>query len=111
MATANLKEDHPTVEQALARLESVLATERQRGVRLVRIIHGWGSSGHPGKIKAAVLQQLHVYRHQNRIKDFVPGDDYSDHSRSGQILLAAHPKLRDSLRTDRNNPGITFVAL
>lgn len=43
--TVNLESGRPTVERAMALLEAELTRPRGDGIRVVRIIHGWGSSG------------------------------------------------------------------
>lgn len=46
---SNLEAGLPTVEQALERLERDLREARACGAKLVRIIHGYGSSGRGAK--------------------------------------------------------------
>jgi hypothetical protein len=82
-----------------------------RGVRLIRIIHGWGSSGSGGHIRDAVRKVLAGYVRARRVRRFVSGEEYSEDTASGRELMAAHAALRQSLRTDRDNPGITFVEM
>ncbi len=110
VATLPLKEGMPTVEVALARLESELV--RLRGsVAVVRIIHGYGSSGTGGRIRDAVRKRLASMKSARQILSFVPGELYARGTSPGRELLRRHPALRTSLTTDRQNPGITFVEL
>jgi len=109
IVTVNLERGLPTVDEALAKLDREIGSARMRGVRLIRVIHGWGSSGTGGKIKPAVLRWLETHRRAGKIRGFVAGDDYSEDTNRGRAILAAYPSLRSSLRTDRGNPGITFV--
>ena len=46
--TINLEAGFPTTEEALRRLENEMAGALQDGIRLVRLIHGYGSSGKGG---------------------------------------------------------------
>ena len=107
----NLEKGHPIVEEAISRLDTAILKGQEGGIKLLRIIHGWGSSGTPSKIKPAVRRHLSQLKRQSRIEKFVCGDDYSELTVSGRQLLADHPNLRKSLKTDRNNPGITFVEI
>lgn len=107
--TLNLEHGKPIVADALERLDREIAAARMKQVRLIRVIHGWGSSGSGGAIKAAVQVHLQSLVRKGSIRAFTPGDAYSDHYNSGRHLLSAYPSLRASLRTDRENPGITFV--
>ena len=49
--TANIKENLPTVDEALAALRNELMSARHQGIKVVKIVHGYGSSGKGGAIK------------------------------------------------------------
>lgn len=51
----NLEAGMPTVELARSRLNQGLQSARMRGEKAVKIIHGYGSTGRGGKIKADTL--------------------------------------------------------
>ena len=100
----------PTVAEALRRLEAQLDRARAEDVRVVRVIHGWGSaSGGGGKIRAAARQWLQGQLEQGRIRSCLPGDRYAHTLPEGRDFLRRHPALRATENSDRNNPGITFV--
>ena len=100
----------PTVAEALRRLEAQLDRARADGVRVVRVVHGWGSrQGGGGKIRPAVRQWLQGQLDARRIRAVLPGDRYVPARPDGRDFLRRHPALRDSERSDRENPGITFV--
>ncbi len=109
--TINLEAGLPTVDEALARLDRELAAARGRATRVVRVIHGWGSSGTGGAIRQAVRSHLRAAASRRQVRGSLAGDDYSDATDEGRRLLDQCPSLRASLRTDRRNPGITFVML
>lgn len=100
----------PTVAEALRRLEVQLDRARRDSVRVVRIIHGWGSAtGGGGRIRAAARDWLRGQLEQRRIRALFPGDLYTATSSEGRDFIRRHPALRASERSDRNNPGITIV--
>ena len=100
----------PTVAEALRRLAAQLDRARADGVRVVRVIHGWGSNtGGGGRSRAAARQWLQGQREQRRIRLMLLGDHYTHTSPEGRDFIRRHPALRSSERTDRENPGITFV--
>ena len=100
----------PTVEEALRRLAAQLDRARRDGVRVVRVIHGWGSrAGGGGRIRAAARQWLQGQREQRRVRAIFLGDHYAHTSPEGRDFIRRHPALRQSETSDRNNPGITFV--
>ena len=107
----NLKEGLPTVAGALAKLKRELNEAKSERRKLVRIIHGYGSTGVGGEIRLAVRKQLQTLLSAKKIQSFLPGDDYSDRTIAGNALVSRHYALRSSLKTDKNNPGITFVEL
>jgi hypothetical protein len=111
LVTVNLKSDLPTADEAVRRLAVKLEAARSAGAKIVRIIHGWGSTGSGGKIKRATHRYLRRLERQGRVKGFVGGDDYSELSVRGRALLTAYPMLKRSLRSDRLNRGITLVEL
>ena len=100
----------PTVAEALRRLEAQLDRARADGVGVVRVIHGWGSAtGGGGKIRAAARQWLQGQLAVRQVRSVVLGDHYAPTSPAGRDFLRRHPALRATERTDRENPGITFV--
>jgi hypothetical protein len=107
----NLKEGLPTVAGALAKLKREIQDAKSERRKLLRLIHGYGSTGVGGEIKLAVRKQLQTLLASKKIQAFVPGDDYSDRTNAGAGLLSRHPGLKTSLIPDKNNPGITFVEL
>ena len=108
IVSINLKNGQPTVAEAIARLGRELDAAQRGGASLVKVIHGWGSSGEGGAIKAAARRFL---RGKQGVREVVAGDNYSELSNRGRDLLSKHPELKKTLRSDRENPGITFVAL
>lgn len=106
----DLESGLPTVAEALRRLEAQLDRARADGVRVVRVIHGWGSaSGGGGRIRAAARDWLQRQHESRRIRFLLPGDQYSGTTPGGRDFLRRHPALRPAENSDRGNPGITFV--
>ncbi len=109
--TINLKKEMLFVDEALSTLSLELDLARSQGVRVLRVIHGYGSSGTGGKIKQAVIQELASLSRAGRVQAYVVGDRYSEDTNQGQELLSQFPGLEFTLMSDRHNPGITFVQL
>ena len=101
----------PLVQQALERLESEIRTSSMQGTKVLTFIHGYGSSGEGGAIKAAVLRQLHFFCHQGRIKEIILGEEFEGRSGRGRQLLRRFPFLANHRDLNRANPGITLVIL
>ena len=111
LRTINIEAGMPLVEEGLARLEKELARAMQAGVDVVRVIHGYGSTGRGGKLRDACRTYLSRMRKARKIRTFLPGEDYSKTTNSGRNLISRCPDLRADERSDRQNPGITFVEL
>lgn len=112
LRTLNIEAGLPTVGEAIQRLDVQLDRARRDGVRLVRVIHGWGSStGGRGRIRTAARRWLQQELDERRIRGLVLGDHYTHTSPEGRDFQRRHPALRNSQRTDRENPGICFVEL
>ena len=106
----NLEAGLPTVAEALHRLDIQLDRARRDGVCVVRVIHGWGSNtGGGGRIRTAARAWLQQQLDARRIRAVFLGDHYTHTSPAGRDFIRRHPALRPTERSDRENPGITFV--
>ena len=108
IVTVNLEEGRPFVEDALRRMDRQFYEARLGGTAVVRLIHGYGSSGTGGAIKQAVRTELETALRHGTIKQYVSGEDYQ-HSAIGRNLRSRFSELKECLRTDQGNPGITLV--
>ena len=108
IATINLEQGHPTVEEALGRLRNGLSTAKMSGKRAVILIHGYGSSGTGGAIKASVARALREPSMVGMIRDFVTGEGWESKKTA---FVGACPDLRDQSRYLSGNQGVTVVLL
>ena len=109
LRTINIKDGMPLVEQGLAQLETELTRAMQSRVGVVRVIHGYGSTGKGGALKDACRAYLSRLMKAGQISSFLPGEEYSLATNAGRNLMKRCPDLRGSERSDNRNPGITFV--
>ena len=109
--TVNIKEGLPTVEDGRSRLDHALCRARQNGTRVVRIIHGYGSTGTGGRLREMVRGYLQKEQRAGRIRLVVCGDDYGRGHATVREWMKRFPDLKRCERTDTANPGITFVEL
>lgn len=101
----------PQVEYALKRMHLQLNSYRKLGVTVVKLIHGYGSSGTGGKIRTAVRQELAGMKAGGKIRDYVIGEEYSIFSPTTRSMLVACSELRADRDLERHNNGITVVWL
>jgi hypothetical protein len=109
--TANVEAGMPSVDEGIKRLDGELRRAKQSGVRVVRVIHGWGSTGTGGALHDACRAFLKRKLATRQIANVIYGEDYSRTTNAGRELMDRCPELRGSERSDSQNPGITFVVL
>lgn len=107
----NLEEGHPTVNVGLLRLERALADARASGTPLLKIIHGYGSSGVGGRLREETWKVLDRYQRNGMIEAFIPGEDFRQSNERTWALLKREKSLKDDRDLGRGNRGITIVAL
>lgn len=106
--TVNLKQGHPSLEKALARLTAEIETARREKVHVLILIHGYGSSGKGGVIREECRKALDYMRSKKEIGDFVPGEG-GNKSGPAKALFRRYPQLGSDKDFKINNPGITIV--
>jgi hypothetical protein len=111
MIEVNLKENMPTVQAALSRLTRELALAGQRGERVLKLIHGYGSTGTGGAIRIAAQARLMEMASRGEIKACIFGEDWRKSDARTWELLRAHPELKTDPHLGGKNPGITIVVL
>ena len=107
----NLEIGSPDVNSALKQLEFFIASTRVAKGRVIKIIHGYGSSGKGGKIRTAVRKMLKEYKDSSRLTLFIKGENFSIFDASTRYLIEKFPQTSKDPDLDRANPGITYVML
>jgi hypothetical protein len=111
MKTVNLKSDMPSVHEALQRLDRELAHASQEKAKLLKLIHGYGSTGAGGDIRIAVQKRLLEMAQNGQIRGCIFGENWSKSDESAWKLLQSHPELKSDSDLGRRNQGITIVLL
>ena len=109
--TVNLESGMPTVATAAKLLDFELTTARNQGVRVLKIIHGYGSSGTGGRLKSALGKILAEKREKGVIRAFVPGDKWSIFDQNARNILEQCNDLRNDSDLENYNNGITIILL
>ena len=109
--TVNLKSDLPTVQQALERLRRELALAREERCALLKVIHGYGSSGAGGEIRIAVQKRLRELVVAGELRGCIFGEDWSTTDEETWRILQARAELKNDPDLGRGNRGITVVIL
>lgn len=106
-----LKEGHPTVEEAFKRLRNEVVTLRKKGVELVRVIHGYGSSGLGGEIKRRIPFELELLVNDGRIESFISGEMFNCFNSKAVDLVSRFKILKKDPDYRFENPGMTIIVL
>ena len=107
----NLEDGRPSTTQARARLASELQRARESGVAILKVIHGYGSSGSGGVLCAGIRKSLRLRIKEGKAVALIPGEHFSSDANETRHLLLRHPVLRQDRDLNRGNPGITIVEL
>jgi hypothetical protein len=110
MKTVNLKSDMPQVQEALQRLDRELTFARKENVILLKLVHGYGSTGAGGDIRISVQKRLLEMAQNGQIRGCIFGENWSK-SDDAWKLLRSQPELKSDSDLGRHNRGITIVLL
>ena len=109
--TVNIKENFPTVEEARRLMEGKIDNAKSNGIKIVKIVHGYGSSGKGGKIKIAIQKSLNKLKKNGRIKEWIVGECFSTSDEKTQQMIKIYPKLKNNSDMNNRNQGISLVFL
>ena len=101
----------PTVREALQQLERELARARQAGCGVIKLIHGYGSSGVGGEIRIAAQRRLTEMASRGEIRACIFGENWAKSDERAWALINTHPELKGDADLGRRNLGITVVVL
>ena len=109
--TVNLKSDRPTVQAALERLDRELAVAREQRGGVLKVIHGYGSTGVGGEIRIAIQKRLRELTDSGEISGCIFGENWSKGDDESWRILQTSAELKGDPDLGRRNPGITIVIL
>jgi len=101
----------PFVEEALQRLERELHLARQGKIALLKVVHGYGSSGVGGDIRIVVQRRLRELVEAGQIRACIFGENWSKSDETTWRLLQAQSELKRDADLGRGNRGITIIVL
>ncbi len=107
----NLEEGMPLVEEAVSRMNRGIQEMRVSRVKAVKLIHGYGSTGRGGRIRAGVRNELANMKRRNLIRDFIPGEDFGPTDAAARKLADQAPSVTRDPDYGRMNHGVTIVVL
>jgi hypothetical protein len=107
MIKVDIKSSMPTVEVAKTLLLNGLKMHKSE--KVIKIIHGYGSSGVGGKIKHMVHEVLDVLKENNQIRDYIPGEALVSFMGYADLIQKYKPLIMNDSDYRKGNDGITYV--
>lgn len=107
--TINLERGMPQAKQAVERLRNELHICQRQQVRILTLIHGYGSSGKGGLVRKEVRRHLHFLQSQGDVREVIYGEDFHHKGGRGKQLLRRFPQLAEHRDLNKANPGVTLV--
>jgi 16S rRNA G966 N2-methylase RsmD len=111
MRVINLEESRPTVDEMNRRLALELTNAKNARAQVLKLIHGYGSTGVGGKLRGAVRVTLEHAKKRGEIREFVQGDQFRISNEVTWAMLKVYPELKHDRDFGRENRGITIVLL
>ena len=109
--TVNLEAGMPSIPQARSRLSSELHVARQGGVRVLKLVHGYGSSGVGGDLRIALQSTLRQMAEAKEIRDCIYGENWCTSNERSWELIKLMPELKRDSDLGKGNRGMTLVVL
>jgi hypothetical protein len=111
MEEINIEHGMPTVDVAMPLLKERLRSIKKSGVKAVKVIHGYGSTGKGGRLRKATLVLLNEAKKTGLIREFVIGEQWSKFDPGMLTLIDRMPELYKDQDLECSNRGITIVFL
>jgi hypothetical protein len=109
--TYNVEASFPTVDEARRLVIEEIRQAKRAGVRVLKIIHGYGSSGKGGALCVGLRKSFRLRKKEGVIKDFVAGEDFSLFNATTLAMLEAVPEFRGDPDLNATNEGVTILWL
>lgn len=109
LITINLKENMPPVDIAIVNMELEIELAKVSGVKAIKFIHGYGSSGIGGLICKAVRERLFSLKKQRIVKDYIFGEDWDLNNPKCFKLITNLTSGYDGEDLNHCNSGMTIV--
>ena len=111
LKTYNVEASFPTLDEARRLVIEEIRTAKREGVRVLKIIHGYGSSGKGGALCIGLRKSFGLRKKEGLIKNFIAGEDFSVFNDAVLSLLEAEPELRRDPDLGATNEGVALIWL
>ena len=107
----NVEAGLPTLEEARRLVIGEIKRAKHDGVKVLKVIHGYGSSGKGGKLNFGLRKSFALRKREGVIKDFIAGEDFSIFNQTVLALLESVPEMRGDPDLSATNEGVTILWL
>ena len=107
----NLELGMPHASDAVRRLTFEVHHSKDLHCAVLKLIHGYGSSGKGGKIRIAARERLDFLQKKNEIRGYITGEKFSIFDATTLKAFQSCPELRKDRDLERSNNGVTFILL
>ena len=105
----NIKSGLPTVSEAIQQAKLRLSQARRSHVSIVKLVHGYGSTGVGGAIRVELRKELKNMQQTGILCDVIYGEEFS--ISNCRQLVRRFPDLKADEDFNKSNKGITIVVL
>jgi hypothetical protein len=105
----NIEAGMPTVEEARQVLLAEVKQAKASGVKALKIIHGYGSSGKGGALRGALRSSLLRRKKEGLVTRVIFGEKWSVFEEDARYAIEHCPDLKSDRDLNRSNEGITIA--
>ncbi len=109
--TFNVEAGFPALDEARRLVIEEIKRAKREGVKVLKVIHGYGSSGKGGTLCLGLRKSFGLRKKENVIRDFIAGGDFSIFNQTVLALLEALPEVRGDRDLNATNEGVTILWL
>lgn len=107
----DLERGMPTVQEAIRTMEIAIQNARASGVKTLKLVHGYGSTGRGGSIRVGVQERLREMKRYGVISEAIPGEEFGSFGTAARRAADLYPLLIRDHDWGKYNQGITIVLL
>lgn len=105
----NIKSDMPSAKDAINLVSSIIEALKGDKPSVVKLIHGYGSTGKGGKIRVQLRNYLSILERNGLIDMYIEGENWDIFNEKAQKMLGKLSYLSKDSDLNRHNNGITFI--
>lgn len=109
--TYNVEAGLPTLDEARRLVKDEIKRAKREGIRVLKVIHGYGSSGKGGALCVGLRKSFKLRKKEGVIQQFIAGEDFTIFDETTLALLETVPELRGDSALNATNEGITILWL